>query len=671
VQTTIHVHNSLRVSVRGIVTALLDWRPLLLVGVYVVLVLLFTQVPLSYSFQVGNERGIQSDLPFLYNFNPHEASDAAGTWRWSRSESHIVVPAVGERNLIVSMRIISHRSQRLPDVPPTVLNLQLDGSTSTPVTLRPEGARYMVYVPASELRDGDLWLGLETQQWSPPGDRRDNLGVAIGGPVTIKSIAADDGLVLPNSDMLLMWSASLLLFWFTLRALSFTPNMALALLLPVAVVLPALIPLTAPRLGFGTFWSMQFGLIGLGTALFCVLSVPPLLRRLDAQPRAALLRWLLLLIVITFMLKYAARLYPASMPGDLQLHVNRYLMTVLGDVYIRAQHRGLPFPFPNGTYVLVAPFHLLSGYSIHGLFELMAGIMEASAVLLMYLLVTRLSGQARLGLLAAAIYALTAGNYMVTWFAFQTQVAAQWFTVLLVTVLAYTWPHRRDWFTWWVVVMLLIQIFLAHIGQFMNLSLVGLLLVPLLWWRADSDEARAGVRWIAGAGLAAGLFVALFYYTAFFDLIIEQVTGVATEGLNELTEREPIPRAVSLRALWEGGLITHFGFFPVLLAIPGALMLAAPRLRGSIVPPLVWLSFAVSISQGILPFITLNSITTRWLMFSAWAIAVAGAWGLWLLWRRGRVARVVALAMAAYVCWITVEVWINAMALRLPPIEPF
>jgi hypothetical protein len=109
----------------------------------------------------------------------------------------------------------------------------------------------------------------------------------------------------------------------------------------------------------------------------------------------------------------------------------------------------------------------------------------------------------------------------------------------------------------------------------------------------------------------------------------------------------------------------------VLLAIPGALAMAAPRLRRSIVPPLVWLSFLVSISQGILPLITLNSITTRWLMFSSWAIAAAGAWGLWLLWRHGRAARVVALAMAAYVTWITIEVWMNAMLLRLPPIEPF
>jgi hypothetical protein len=31
----------------------------------------------------------------------------------------------------------------------------------------------------------------------------------------------------------------------------------------------------------------------------------------------------------------------------------------------------------------------------------------------------------------------------------------------------------------------------------------------------------------------------------------------------------------------------------------------------------------------------------------------------------------VALAMAAYVCWLTIGVWLEAMALRKPPIEPF
>ena len=58
-------------------------------------------------------------------------------------------------------------------------------------------------------------------------------------------------------------------------------------------------------------------------------------------------------------------------------------------------------------------------------------------------------------------------------------------------------------------------------------------------------------------------------------------------------------------------------------------------------------------------------------MFSAWAIAVAGAAGLFGLVRRGRSARVVALAMAGYVVWLTLVLCAEAMALRLPPIEPF
>jgi hypothetical protein len=126
-----------------------------------------------------------------------------------------------------------------------------------------------------------------------------------------------------------------------------------------------------------------------------------------------------------------------------------------------------------------------------------------------------------------------------------------------------------------------------------------------------------------------------------------------------------------LQVLWEGGLITHFGFFPVLLTLPGALLLASGKARRSIVPILLWLTLLVSATQGALPFLTLSSITTRWLMFSAWAIAVAGALGFALLWRRGHAARLITVAMAGYVCWLTISLWIDAMALRKPPIEPF
>ncbi len=655
---------------RSLFATLLDWRLPLVVGVYIALTLLATQIPFSYTFIVGKERGASSDLPFLQHFNTIEATVERGRWRWSRAQSGIELPGVGRRSLIVSMNIISHRANWQPAAPPTVLNVAMGPATTASFTLRTEAARYMFYVPAHTLDDGVLRLGLATEGWRNPNDRRDSLGVAVGEQLTAQSIRASDGPVLPSSEMLLLWSLGLALFWLTLRAIDFSPDMSLLLLLCLAVIIPALVPFTAPRLGFGNLWIVQAALVGLTAALLCAWSVPPLLQRLHMLPAAPVLRWLLLLMVLTFALKFGGRLYPASMPGDLQLHVNRFMMTVTGDVYIRAQHRGLPFPFPNGLYVMAAPFTLL-GMSRHLLFELITGVLEATGVLLIYLLMARASGRQRLGLLAAAIYALTAGSHMVSWFAFATQVSAQWFTILLVAVLVFCWPQRRDGFTWWLVFLLLVQIFLAHIGQFMNLALVGVLLIPVLWWRARNDEERRGTWWLLGAGLAAGVFVGLFYYGAFWGLIREQIVGAATVGMNELTQRAPVSRADSLWALWHGGLMLHFGFFPVLFAIPGALLLGGGRLRGSILPPLIWLSFLVSGTQAIVPFLTLNSITTRWLMFSAWAIAAASAPGFLLLWKRGRVARLVSLAMAGYVCWITIDMWLNAMALRMPPIEPF
>jgi hypothetical protein len=113
----------------------------------------------------------------------------------------------------------------------------------------------------------------------------------------------------------------------------------------------------------------------------------------------------------------------------------------------------------------------------------------------------------------------------------------------------------------------------------------------------------------------------------------------------------------------------------VLLAIPGAIVLGVGHRRtghaGPALRVLLWMTLAVSLAQAILPLITLSSITTRWLMFSAWAIAVAGALGLAQLWRRGRGAKLISLAMALYVGWLTIVLFVEALVLRQPPIEPF
>jgi hypothetical protein len=663
---------------RNWLAALLDWRPVALIGICAALLLLCSQAPLRYDFEIGRGTGPESDLPFMQGFHPAEPFENRQSFRWSKAqEAAIVLPGVGRRGAILGLDIVSHRAQWDKAAPPTVVTLQSGASAPLAFQLRLEGARYLVYLPPAAADDGALRLSLRTDVWHKPGDSRDELGVALGRRVTLAMVSS--GLVVPDLGLMWAWPACLALLWAGMRALRLTSRTAALLLLPLALGVPLLLLLDAPRLGFGSAWAVQFGLISLLAAGVCAWGVPPLLDRLRAPAPPALLPWLMLLVVLSFALKYGGRLYPDSMPGDLQLHVNRYSRTVMGEVFIPAQHRGLPFPFPTGPYLLLAPMTLL-GLDVRFLLQSTAGLFEAGTVLLLYLIGVRAVGNPRLGLLAGAIYAVTSAGFMTTWFAFETQVAAQWFSLALITLLALAWPRYHDRRVWWLLVLLLLQVFLGHIGLFINVTLLGALVVPLLWLGAHSSQERRAAGRLALAGLVAVAFAMLFFYSAFTQLIVDQLSGVVAGGLNSATGRNPIPRATTLWVTWQGGLITHFGFFPVLLVVPGLVLLWAryrPAGQGRASPSwlalqvLIWMTLAVSVGQAILPLITLSSITTRWLMFSAWAIAVAGALGLAQLWRRGRGAQVTTLAMALYVGWLTIAMFVEALALRKPPIEPF
>jgi hypothetical protein len=284
---------------------------------------------------------------------------------------------------------------------------------------------------------------------------------------------------------------------------------------------------------------------------------------------------------------------------------------------------------------------------------------------------------------------------MTAWFAFFSHVSTQWYQLMLMLVLTAAYPRYGDRLTWWGIVLLFSQVALGHIGTFINLALFGVLIVPLLWLGARTPEQRRAALDLLTAGLTAAAFVFLAYYSVRLPQFLAVLGGIASEGMADFTGKRPIPPSETLWVLWQGGLIEHFGFFPALLALPGAYLLlrrggsAAQRTARTASAPtpapaasvadrrsgaLPWLMLATAISsmsQALLPFITLSSITTRWLMFSAWVIAAASAPAFVWLWRRGRAGRAVALGAAGYVLWITLVVWIEAMTMRLPPIEPF
>jgi hypothetical protein len=653
-----------------IVAALFDWRMFLLALLTLVPLILTAQLPLSYHFQMGIDRGVLTDRPYLQGFRDPELVTWDDSWRWSLPEARITVPGVGQRPMLVDFGVVSHRRNHQSDAPPTVLRLDIGTALPIELTLRDAAARYQIYVPQEAMGEGDLQIGLSTPAWANPADSRGEMGVALGRLFLVDA-ARVGGVVPPAPGLLLAFPAAMALLWLTLRCLDFAPRRAFWLLLPVVASLALLSIWQAPRLATSERWVLQWGLLCLGTAVVATLLVPPLLQRLGANPDTNMLRWLLLLVVLSFAVKYGGQLHPVSMPGDLQLHVNRFTGTVNGQVYIPAQHRGLPFPFPNGWYIGIAPLYL-TGASIHWLFELTAGIFEAIIPLLFYLMLVRLTGSQKLGLIAAVFYTLAPVPLMNTWWAFHTQVATGFFLALLLTVLIVAWPNYRHWLTWGSVVLLFCLVFLSHIGSFINAAIVGLFAVPWLYFRARTAEQRAGAIQLLWAGIASGAFVWCFYYTGFWELITEQISGVLGSGLVEVTGKDPIPPEETLAALWNEGLILHYGFFPVVLSLVALFgFMVNRRLRDSSVPPLIWLTFAVGLWQGLLPLITLSSITTRWLTFAGWGITVATTFALLWLLRRGRAGRIVAWAVMGYVTWLSIVVWINAMALNQPSIEPF
>ncbi|NJN19218.1 MAG: hypothetical protein HC822_24675 [Oscillochloris sp.] len=652
-----------------LLTALIDWRMWLLMLGCAVLMLLAIQQPFRYYFQVGIDRGADTDLPFVRGFFGPELVTWDNSWRWSIGDSGVItVPGIGERPVGVNLKILSHRGQWQPEAGTPTLTFDAGAGPLT-FELRPQAARYHFYVPASALDNGTLRMRLISEPWINPADARQPLGVAVGEDLFVDGLGG--GAISPDWLLLLCWPLGVGLLWLAARAGGLGPWQASAVMIGPALIVPFATLFEAPRLAFGSIWAVQAGLITLASALVFAAVVPWTLQRFDAPIAAKLLPWLVLLLSGSFYLKYAGQWYPESMPGDLQLHINRFTRTALGELYFRAQHRGLPFPFPNAPYLMIAPL-TLSGIPLPRLYEFTAAVFESLAVLVVYLTVSRLSANARIGFFAALTYTLVAVGHMNTWFSFQTQVATQFYSVLLLAVLTLGWPDYRGWTRWGLAGLLFVMVFLGHIGSFINTAVLGLLIVPVLWWRARGPEQRQGALKLLWFGVFAAAFAGIFYYTAFWDLVVTQVSGVFTEGLNGVTERDPIPRSDTLHALWYEGMILHYGFFPIVLAIAGAWMISRDqRYRDHLLPPLIWLTFLAALSQGILPLITLSSITTRWLTFAGWAICVASAFAFEAIWRRGWFARLGVIGMYCFVFWQTAIVWAEAMFLRGPPPEPF
>lgn len=631
-----------------------------------------SQLPRHDAVDVGVGEGYGGDLPHLQGFHTAEQGEH-GTYRWTRDGATITFPGIGQRSLILHMEMLPITEAIAADGPQ---EMQLWAGKHHLATLpvRREGAHVALLTPPRATASGVLALKVHTQTFSPAGDPRD-----LGTPLDRVAIVSPtgQGTTLPPWEAIGWWVGSVLLLGIVIAILQ-PRGVFIVVIAAVGIALAAW--LDAPRWGFGAFPVFKTVVVSGMLALGLSLLLPRLARWANIPLGRDVVRWLILVVIVCFGLRYGGRLYPNAMHGDIFFHANRVVEAFgTGNLYLTARNRGVDFPYPPAGYLLLAPFTLLanSGYPT-AVLECGAALIESISIVLLYGVVA-VAVREQIALLATAVYGLAAAGLMTSWWSFDTHIYTQALALLLMTAIVLLerppLAGMGRWRASGVLFVLLTMVFLGHFGFFINTVAMGGLLLIVAWQMAHRGDmwARA-MWWPLSIAYGGAMIVALaFFYSAYVPLFLSQAQVAATEGLSGLADRDPVSRGILWRVLWEDGVGRMIGLFPIALLPSGLWVMAMggkgrTRRRLSMV---IGASLIVSGGFALLPFLTLSTQNTRWMMFSLWAIASIAAVGWARLWQRGRAGRVVVGATVLFFLWNTAVFWLQPLAWRIRPPEPF
>lgn len=632
-------------------------------------------VPLN----IGVAEGMNNDTPFLRGFHDPESVAATSVrYRWTTPNAALYFRNAPQRAYLLTLYQINGN--------PAQVGLAA-ADTSLPLS---SGRVLRMLLPPT---DADLNVTLKaTQPLTPAGDPR-QLGVALQGG-TLQTLGAG---ALPPLLPLLAWSGALLTLTLTVVWLggSVGEMLLLGAVLGTGTVMATWV---APlRVGYAAGAIGQTTLYGLGFALVARWLFPHIVgwvqpdperkhAALQLDPRA--LRWLVLAATLVWSLKLGGRLVPGTMPGDIGFHRNRVWAQQVGNLFNPSLHRGVPFPYPPALYALLAPL-TTTGYSPEWLLQMAAAACEALALPFIFGLVWHVRRSERAGLFAAILYGIFPATFMTVAWSFNSHIFAQFVTLVWSVLLIRCWGRWHERRCWWLITGGLTLISLSHFGFYINSSLLAALLVSGLWFSQkrylrsklarrslsiDSATSLVAPRqWLAlGVSLlATQLIVWVGYYSAFFDLFVNQGRAVSAGGMDAVNNSAPLSRAALLWDILSSGFWKHYVLLPLVLAPFGWWLLWRADARSRSAALVLGATFAVSLALGSLPILTAVPLTTRWLMFSAWALAACSGIALDYIWTRTRTGRWLALASTMIVAAYGISLWLQAVIYRIRPPEPF
>ncbi len=644
------------------------------------------QRPLNYSIAIGREDGPGSDLPFIDGWNTAEVANGL-TYRWTSEDSHVRLSGLPRDLLAIKLRLLPATAH-----PQLGTGLTTVATPDVPLTTLPMARQDRVLhllLPPGAVRAGRLDLLVRAPTWTPPNDPR-VLGVPIGDLQIVQVGANGAGqwlLGLAPVPTVLLWPLLVLpVVWLPLRRWGPARHRCAVLALLGSALLLA--TFAADRLRFAL--AGPPALVGLGWGLLLAIGLRAcgglLRRRLHVTPSDHLLNALALLFFILFALRYAGRLYPFSMPGDLGFHVNRQNDVIRGNLLLVSRHRGIDFPYPSALYVLLLPLRLLP-ITPEALVEFADALFGALGLFPVAYLAWCGFRNERITLLSAAVYALLAPAIMALWWSFLPHIFAQELAVLLLAGIVGGWAMLGTMRGVVLATAGLTFLFTSHFGFYLNVSLLlGVLAVAVLLRRVGSAEymgrwtsylggnqrgdRRAALGLVVAFGLAQ-VIVLLLFYSAYIPLFVDKLGAFQQGGMGAVQGgRAATPPGLLLRSLWQIGLGAHYATIAAPLALLGGYRLLSGRVHSML--SLLWsITLVVVVVQGAVPFVTSSTISTRWLSFAAWIVAIGLGLLLHTIWSRGRVGQVLALAVLAWLGWTTLWMWVQALAYRVRPPEPF
>ncbi len=576
-------------------------------------------------------------------------------YRWTTANAIMAFPGIGSGRWLVEVRASGQ-----PIAHPTQSRWS-DGTNTVNVAIARESPRiYRFLAQPNQL--GNLTLQFQTEPYAAPNDPRSlgfrmhgitlrpagfqwpslaQLGWLAGCVALCYGLARRMGVAQPwagASGLALVAVLALLLAAWRMWLTIFTPTL-LPLLAGCYVLAVVLLSMDGGR------WTVDDGRNNFDRSSFVIRHSS----------------FIVALVVLAFALRLGGTLHPHTIFSDIGLNSNNIEEFTVGNVYftegLPSEAGGGQAPYPPGQYLVLAPGQLLLPANDQGrrlLVKIGNALLDSLVVGLLWFVLRRAGASESVALFGAALYIAPTpllGSFSVGEFA---NIFGQGLAMPLLALLAIGGPNvnkgehassplRRQW----IVALALLGIaLLGHLGVTISLAvmLLSLCLLYLL-----TSHARRSLMPLVVIGIVAVAFAALFYYSAFAQLLSERFAGSAQAVPDTLSIGEKIAR--------QGRLLV---ISPLLLGLGAFGTLLAGRMsRG------VWLRLLLAawwlgtlLSFGLLLF---ANQAVRWQHFLYPALCLGGGLLLGALWRRGRAARLVVMVALLFIVGQSVAWWIERL----------